>query len=61
MGALEAARSTQRDGGIEGADGDADLRIGRGGAALGGGYVGTALEQLRRHSERDLGQRQVKR
>jgi hypothetical protein len=53
VGAFKAARSAQVDGGIKGADGDADLRVGRGGAALGGGNVGTALEQLRRHAERE--------
>ena len=41
--ALKAARSAQGDGGIKGADGDADLGVGLGGAALGGGDVRTAL------------------
>src|SRR5208282_5418906 len=38
--------------GIIGGDGDADLRVRRGDQALGGGDIGTALEQRRGHSRR---------
>ena len=59
--AFEASGSAQGDGGIEGADGDADLGVGRGCAALGGGDVGAALEQLRRNAEGDFGQGEIER
>ena len=59
--ALKPARALQRDGGIKGADGDANLLIGGGGAALGSGDVRAALEQLRRHAEWNLGKRQIER
>ncbi len=61
MHAFKAARSNQVDGGIVGADSDADLGIGGGGAALGGGNVRTALEQLGGHTDGNLGQGQVER
>ena len=56
--ALEAAGCAEGDGGVIGADGDADLGVGGGDAALGGGDVGAALYQLRRKAEGDGGERE---
>ena len=58
MGAFKTAGRAQGDGGIKGADGDADLRVGGGGLAFGSSDIGAALEQLRRHAEGNLGKRQ---
>ena len=61
MKAFKSARCAKRDGGIEGADGDTDLGVGGGGAALGGSDVRAALQQLRWYAEGNLGQREIER
>ena len=61
MRALKAARSAEGHGGIERADRNADLRIGRGGQALGLGNVRPPLQQLRRHAQGNFRQRQIER
>src|ERR1700728_3214339 len=61
VAALEAAFAGQIDGRIVGADGDADLRVGRRGAALCCGYVRAAFEQLRRNAQGDVRQGQIER
>ena len=57
--AFKAARAIEADGGIVGAHGDADLGVGGGGAALGGGDVRAALEELRGYTNGDIRQRQI--
>jgi hypothetical protein len=57
--AFKAAGSSQADGGIESADCNANLGVGGGGAALGRGNVGAALEQLRRHADGNLRQGEI--
>ena len=61
MGAFKSTCSAQGNGGIEGADGNANLRIGRGRAALGGSHIGAALGQLRGNADGDVGQGQIER
>src|SRR6266568_5516458 len=59
VGAFEASRAAQRDGGIEGGGGYADLRICGRNATLSGCNVRAALDQLRRHSHGDFRERLV--
>ncbi len=49
-GALEASESRDGDGGVVGGAGDADAVVGLGDAALGGGDVGAAFEELGRQA-----------
>ena len=56
--AFKAARPAQADGWIERAYRNADLRIGSRRAPLGGGNIRPALQQLRWHAQRNVGQLQ---
>src|ERR1035438_7420265 len=61
LAAFEAASAAERDGGVIGADGDADLGVCGGNAALRGGDVRTALNQLRGDAEWNAGQPEIER
>jgi len=59
MNAFKAALRSQADGGIKCGYGNPNLRVGRCGAALSGGNVRATLQQLRRHTNGNLWQRQA--
>lgn len=59
--ALKAASCAEGDGGVIGADGDADLGVGGDDAALGGGNVWAALDELRGKAGGDRRQSEIER